>query len=323
MSNLCKNKCGRQTHNPSGICAICNLKANDPDTIQRSGDSLRPMGGQGSGGTEDAVRSAESLVPEDRQCSIKGCSKFYVKDKLCTKHFREKHGKPAFANSTKEKGPKQSRREGVTVTKKICCDCKKEYKPTSNVQKRCPECKKSINHQPSSVNCKIESCKNPIKTQGLCNKHYLQKLKNEGRIGIRKTPSTSLDGKKSQVSWKRKWAGNGNIGADRSSVAEPERKQLDIRRCRICGCTDNDCSKCIERTGEPCHWVEDDLCSACQDNKPTGSQKGNGYLAQMLYASDQLDKQINSVLEDGSIDTKVILDIRFRLGEVVRGSIPA
>lgn len=34
-------------------------------------------------------------------------------------------------------------------------------------------------------------------------------------------------------------------------------------RCRNCGCTDMDCSQCIERTGEPCHWVEDDLCSAC------------------------------------------------------------
>lgn len=33
--------------------------------------------------------------------------------------------------------------------------------------------------------------------------------------------------------------------------------------CRTCGCTDDDCSGCIERTGEPCHWVEPDLCSAC------------------------------------------------------------
>lgn len=33
--------------------------------------------------------------------------------------------------------------------------------------------------------------------------------------------------------------------------------------CRGCGCWDGDCSGCIERTGEPCHWVEDDLCSAC------------------------------------------------------------
>lgn len=38
-----------------------------------------------------------------------------------------------------------------------------------------------------------------------------------------------------------------------------------IRSCRICGCTDEDCRQCIENTGGPCHWVEDDLCSACAD----------------------------------------------------------
>lgn len=35
------------------------------------------------------------------------------------------------------------------------------------------------------------------------------------------------------------------------------------RRCRVCACTDLDCSRCIARTGEPCTWVEPDLCSAC------------------------------------------------------------
>ncbi len=33
--------------------------------------------------------------------------------------------------------------------------------------------------------------------------------------------------------------------------------------CRVCGCTDDDCRQCIEKTGEPCSWVEADLCSAC------------------------------------------------------------
>jgi hypothetical protein len=33
--------------------------------------------------------------------------------------------------------------------------------------------------------------------------------------------------------------------------------------CRVCGCTDEDCSGCVRRTGEPCSWVEADLCSAC------------------------------------------------------------
>lgn len=35
------------------------------------------------------------------------------------------------------------------------------------------------------------------------------------------------------------------------------------RTCRICGCTDDDCRQCIEKTGLPCFWIEDDLCSAC------------------------------------------------------------
>lgn len=43
----------------------------------------------------------------------------------------------------------------------------------------------------------------------------------------------------------------------------PEDPGTGIRRCRVCGCTDDDCSQCIEKTGEACHWVEDDLCSAC------------------------------------------------------------
>lgn len=33
--------------------------------------------------------------------------------------------------------------------------------------------------------------------------------------------------------------------------------------CRVCGCTDDDCQHCLERTGSPCRWIEPDLCSAC------------------------------------------------------------
>jgi hypothetical protein len=42
------------------------------------------------------------------------------------------------------------------------------------------------------------------------------------------------------------------------------------RTCRVCGCTDDDCRQCIEKTGEPCHWVEEDLCSACADEMDGG-----------------------------------------------------
>ncbi len=40
-----------------------------------------------------------------------------------------------------------------------------------------------------------------------------------------------------------------------------------ISRCRVCGCTDDDCRQCMAKTGQPCHWVEPDLCSACADEK--------------------------------------------------------
>ena len=37
------------------------------------------------------------------------------------------------------------------------------------------------------------------------------------------------------------------------------------RRCRVCGCTDADCTQCVRKTGQPCYWVAEDLCSACID----------------------------------------------------------
>jgi hypothetical protein len=35
--------------------------------------------------------------------------------------------------------------------------------------------------------------------------------------------------------------------------------------CQICGCTDDDCRQCIQRTGESCAWAnaEHTLCTAC------------------------------------------------------------
>jgi hypothetical protein len=38
-----------------------------------------------------------------------------------------------------------------------------------------------------------------------------------------------------------------------------------LTKCRVCGCTELDCTQCIEKDGHPCHWVQDDLCSSCQN----------------------------------------------------------
>ncbi len=43
---------------------------------------------------------------------------------------------------------------------------------------------------------------------------------------------------------------------------------FDERICLGCGCTEMNCVKCIEKTGQPCYWVEDNLCSACLQDAP-------------------------------------------------------
>ena len=54
-----------------------------------------------------------------------------------------------------------------------------------------------------------------------------------------------------------------------NKLINPEiRKRFDqVPFCRVCGCTDDDCRQCIEKTGQPCSWAEPDLCSACADVK--------------------------------------------------------
>lgn len=36
-----------------------------------------------------------------------------------------------------------------------------------------------------------------------------------------------------------------------------------MTKCVVCGCTELDCSGCIQRTGQACWWFGPDLCSAC------------------------------------------------------------
>jgi len=48
------------------------------------------------------------------------------------------------------------------------------------------------------------------------------------------------------------------------------------RTCRVCGCTDEDCSQCIEAQGFPCHWIENDLCSRCAESPVCVDNKGRG-----------------------------------------------
>jgi hypothetical protein len=52
------------------------------------------------------------------------------------------------------------------------------------------------------------------------------------------------------------------IGAD-DIGAEIDEIHDEPRKCRVCGCTDDNCQQCVEKTDQPCHWVEPTLCSTC------------------------------------------------------------
>ena len=48
-------------------------------------------------------------------------------------------------------------------------------------------------------------------------------------------------------------------------------KEWNEKSCRVCGCTDLNCIQCYRAQGYPCHWVEEDLCSRC-DNELKAKQ---------------------------------------------------
>jgi|GEM_PF-4873137 len=57
----------------------------------------------------------------------------------------------------------------------------------------------------------------------------------------------------------------------------PEPLFDELYYCRVCGC--DDLHACVDADGNPCYWVEDDLCSAC-------AEAGRGRLVQ-LYTEAQ------------------------------------
>ena len=81
------------------------------------------------------------------------------------------------------------------------------------------------------------------------------------------TPSTS--GPRASTSRTPTSSGSTTSATSSCDATEAAIKALrkrvgDVRKCRSCGCTEDDCKACIEKTGQPCRWIEPDLCSACR-----------------------------------------------------------
>lgn len=62
------------------------------------------------------------------------------------------------------------------------------------------------------------------------------------------------------------------LTADLANMLNLTRAEAAKAKCRVCGCTQENCKQCIEKTGSPCYWIEEDLCSACAP-KPKRKKK--------------------------------------------------
>lgn len=85
--------------------------------------------------------------------------------------------------------------------------------------------------------------------------------------------------------------------------------------CRVCGCTDVDCSGCIAKTGEPCHWVEPDLCSACSPAAPFPDTRPKDITGELVYTRPK-DSPEPFVLTDAMREYYRI-ELRYRAPETL------
>jgi hypothetical protein len=87
--------------------------------------------------------------------------------------------------------------------------------------------------------------------------------------------------------------------APEGETASEESEAAEVGTCRVCGCTDADCRQCIEKTGEPCYWVEDDLCSACA---PASQKLPPGWRWEI---TNQGARGFRAGTEDGNLRTMI------------------
>lgn len=66
-----------------------------------------------------------------------------------------------------------------------------------------------------------------------------------------------------------------------------QNRKNSTQQCRVCGCSDYNCTKCTKITGELCSWIENDLCSRCDAEIKK---------LQILYSKDLYEADISSRL---------------------------
>lgn len=76
-----------------------------------------------------------------------------------------------------------------------------------------------------------------------------------------------------------------------------KKKQPKEKKCVKCGCTQH--NSCVDRHGNPCYWIHDNLCSACR-TFPFTRIKGN-----KQYHVNIMERDL-SLAEEGLLYTDLV-----------------
>lgn len=148
------------------------------------------------------------------------------------------------------------------------------------------------------------------KTYGVCS--VTHKLIDKGRLRAVPHATLSIEAKKTTM---QTVANPIPVEKPKSKKKKAEKKIVDenIQRCRVCGCTEDNCKQCIEKTGSPCYWVEEDLCSACalkpeEKSQPISTLLNNSDMNffQQLAADGKVDLSLRIYSKDGKLTVNII-----------------
>jgi hypothetical protein len=63
--------------------------------------------------------------------------------------------------------------------------------------------------------------------------------------------------------------------------------------CKYCGCEDHDCRNCVEKTGAPCFWYDENVCSTCAFERGLMKPEEIAYYARYLEEESYDDPEEN------------------------------
>lgn len=86
--------------------------------------------------------------------------------------------------------------------------------------------------------------------------------------------------------------------------------------CRVCGCSAF--AACIDGFGQPCSWVESDLCSACMHELPTDPMAVSDFFSWMDEHGQALEESLEELEREDPLVATAALELEQVTAELER-----